>query len=428
MPAPRRLLLPALLSVALLAAVSVIRRSLACPIEPPQQPLRTLYKLSARVIVARVMKSEMAESDEDSMVMKTMKTSLEVTNNLKGDGEYIVQLYHMVWVSEGAGVPDNFTPGNRLLLFLDKREEGGYEIDDENYGVKKLSDEDLKVYVERIEELAEIMKKDPPDNSAIVEWLVRCAEERATRWEGAYELKLSASAIEREKLEKEQAEKGKADASVGKEGGDDAGAQEGVESAAAPSESSGEAQEAGDGATPEDASAETDEESAETEAEDTEQSRYTEPDATLVAQLTDNQKRRLADALFGAKQIGKGEDALLSVVKDFKDSRLSAFIIAQLRRVENDAPFQAENWLGALAESLKNESLTKLVETYTNDATYYEEEKTADTDAEANRSTAEIEANYQAAIERATRKRASMLKDLLSQFERLVASGEVALN
>jgi hypothetical protein len=426
MPTLRRLLLLVFLSVAVLAAVSVIRRTLACPIEPPPQPLRTLYKLSARVVVARVLKSEIVESDENSMVMKT---SLEVTDNLKGDNDSTVQVYHWVWLGEGP-TSDNFVPGNRLLLFLDKRKEGGYEINDEDYGLKKLSDDDLKVYVERLEELSEIMKKDPPDNAAIVEWLVRCAEERATRWEGAYELKLSAEATEREREEKEAAEKGGADAATAKESGDDASAQEGKESAGAPAEATGEAQASGasGGATPEVAEATADGETTEVEVDVFSEFRYTEPDSSLVAQLNDGQKRRLADALFEAEQIEKGEDALLSVVKDFKDSRFAGFVIAQLRRVEKDPPMEAERWLEVLADSLKNESFTNLVDAYTKGATYYEEEENTANSSDANRSEAEEEAIYKAAVERATRKRVSMLKDLLSQFDRLVASGEVALN
>src|SRR5262249_28146899 len=64
----------------------------------------------------------------------------------------------------------------------------GYEIEDASYSVKKLSETALQSYQQRIEELRVIEGTGKGAQEDIVEWLVRCAENPATRWEGAFEI------------------------------------------------------------------------------------------------------------------------------------------------------------------------------------------------------------------------------------------------
>jgi hypothetical protein len=462
-PALRRsALLALLLIVTAASATLVLRRALACPIEIPPQPLRTLYKLSERVVVARVGASELVQNEENTALMKT---ALHVTDTLKGDAAQVVPLYHRVFTGADAGdagieiltfngrIVPQIKQGERMLFFLERREEGdGYEVDDYGYGVKKLSDDDLKVYIKRIEELAAITKQEPLDKKALVEWLVRCAEERATRWEGAYELKLSAEAAEIEKEKKSKAKDEGAEASeaaVEDESGDGT-SDASVEVAGAQAQP-----EAEPAAMPPDETP-----LAEGDAPEVIKlgpvrplfPRYTERDPSLVALLGEEQKRRLADAFFGAEQIEEGEDALLPVVKEFNDSRLTGFLLAQLHRVEAEPPFEAEGWLSVLADALKNENISKLVADYSEKVSYYEAEETADESADSagdesaesvedeSAESAEDEsaaadpdpqaeaAAYSAGVERAARKRGARLKDLLSQIDRFINSGELASN
>ncbi|HEY6504492.1 MAG TPA: hypothetical protein VIZ28_11005 [Chitinophagaceae bacterium] len=78
------------------------------------------------------------------------------------------------------------------LVFLDKREkEDGYEIHALSYGVKHgLSETEYAIYRTRIKEMQTIIKdydkKECTD--VILDWLVKCAAEKCTRWEGVYEL------------------------------------------------------------------------------------------------------------------------------------------------------------------------------------------------------------------------------------------------
>ncbi len=203
MHAPRRrtLRLAALLALTLLttaAAAVFIRRALACPVEIPPQTLRTLYKHSDRIVVARVGHTELVERDEHS---SQVRTALHVARNVKGKDEGpVVFVHHTTWDEDGVEKPGTYKQGEQLLVFLERSDEeegrAGYTVDNADFGVKKLSDDDLKVYLARIDELAGIEGRQPPDKAALVEWLVRCAEEPATRWEGAYELMVSTEALE----------------------------------------------------------------------------------------------------------------------------------------------------------------------------------------------------------------------------------------
>lgn len=470
----RRALPPVLVAAAVLACTFVITRPQACPVYIPPQPLRTLYKLSERVVVARVGAREVL-SKEDNLA--SVRITLNVTENLKGSPAEVLHLYRsefvvneadeakreeetvVVLTSSGREAP-RLKRGERYLFFLDPREKGdGYEVDDEGYGIKKLSDEDLKIYLERITELAEIMRREPEDKVALVEWLVRCAEQPATRWEGAYELLGSAEAAARVDDEEEApaAEPpGESEVKTPAEAGAKTQAGEGPRALSLSSlPLTGEAQ-----AAPEQqaAAAPPAPDSAVEEVEVVTSRSVADPrnlpaDPALAPLLNAVQKQRLADAFFATPDPVNGDDELMQIVKDFDDPRLPGFILARLRRVEDEAPMEAELWLRTLAASLKNERLVELADTYTQEAPYFEEdeeetpEAETQTDASAeesdttNQEEAEAEeveetpedpaveaARIEAATQRATRTRSAMLKNLLSRIDLFISTGQLASN
>ena len=449
----RRALLPVLLVAAALACAFALERSLACPIQAPPQPLRTLYKLSERVVVARVGAKEVLATTEDEMA--SVRVTLHVTENVKGEPVQVVHFYHDEFVGKSAekdeeekqlisfsGRPvPRLKSGERYLFFLDPREEGGgYEVNDEDYGIKELSDDGLKVYLERMKELADITRQEPENKLALVEWLVRCAEEPATRWEGAYELLESAEAAQRGD-EAEAKEPGEAEAGQAQAGEEASNASVGAEAQAAPEPQASDASGAA-------VSPEAIQELPIQRLPMLSGFRYTTPDPALVPMLNAVQKQRLADALFASSEPEEGDDLLMQFVKDFGDSRFPAFVLARLHRFEDEAPQEAELWLRALADSLKNEQITELADSYTENTTYFEEEETeaatrTDEAAEANdakdneeAASEEVEetpvdqeaeaARTQAATERATRKRSAMLKALLARIDLFVATGQLA--
>lgn len=79
-----------------------------------------------------------------------------------------------------------------VLIFLDKAEKReGYQIHALSYGVKhELTEEDFKVYKKRIQEMQELIKTNQAAvcSPAIIDWLMKCIELPATRWDGLYEL------------------------------------------------------------------------------------------------------------------------------------------------------------------------------------------------------------------------------------------------
>lgn len=449
----RRALLPVLLAAAALACAFALERSLACPIQMPPQPLRTLYKQSARVVVARVGAREVLTTEDD---MASVRVVLQVTENVKGTPSKLVHFYHDEYVGKDAGKDDEevriFTgsgrpapqlkSGERYLFFLDSREEGeGYEVNDESYGIKKLSGDDLKVYLERMKELADITRQEPEDKHALVEWLVRCAEEPATRWEGAYELVVSTAAAARgDKAEAQgEAEAVQAQAvaeTPGASGGDEAQAELLSQAPGA----------LGATVTPESI-----QELPIRRFTAWQGLRDTLPDPTLAPMLNAVQKQRLADALIASTEPSEGDDFLMQIVKDYGDPRFPNFVLARLHRFEDEAPLEAEQWLRALAASLKNEQIKKLADSYAENATYYEIEEEEETEAATQTEAAaesnnaaeneeaaseEVEetpvdqeaedARMQAASERATLKRSAMLKALLARIDLFVTTGQLA--
>src|SRR5262249_27409787 len=86
------------------------------------------------------------------------------------------------------------TNGSELIVFLKRSQrDPGYFTVGLSYGAKSLNNRGIEVYSARILELIEIEEQTDPNarRERLVEWLVRCAEEPATRWEGAYDLRYS---------------------------------------------------------------------------------------------------------------------------------------------------------------------------------------------------------------------------------------------
>lgn len=449
----RRALAPVLLVAAALAFAFAFERALACPVQMPPQPLRTLYKVSERVVVARVRAREVVKV-YDGTEVASVRIALHVTENVKGAPAELLHLRHdeyigkdaeeepvdeQVSVFSGRTIP-TLKRGERYLFFLEPLEEGGvYGVNDESYGIKQLSDDDLKVYLERLKELAEMTRRGAEDKHALVEWLVRCAEQPATRWEGAFELLESAWTA------------AAAGAAPAEEQGE-AGAEAPDAEEASDAQTSGEAQAAPQ---PQESDAPADAAEADPSAEATEQPsglpasediRYAGPDPELASLLNAVQKQRLTDAFFATDVPKQGDDELMLLVKDFGDARFAAFILARLHRFEEDPPAGAEFWLRTLADSLKNEQIIRLADTYTQEATYHEEEETeaaaapetpapaeavGEEEAAAEEKQAAVDpeveaAREAAAAERARVKRSAMLKAVLARIDLFVAAGQLA--
>jgi hypothetical protein len=88
--------------------------------------------------------------------------------------------------------PGVFYEGEQALAFLDKKEKtNDYTVHALSYGVKHGLDlQGYTMYKNRITEMQSILRTQDSKtcNEVVVDWLIRCAEQSATRWDGLYEL------------------------------------------------------------------------------------------------------------------------------------------------------------------------------------------------------------------------------------------------
>lgn len=79
-----------------------------------------------------------------------------------------------------------------MLVFLDKQKKtNSYQVHALSYGVKhSLTESDYGINRSRIKEMQEMLQSQETKkcNECLTNWLIKCAEEKCTRWEGVYEL------------------------------------------------------------------------------------------------------------------------------------------------------------------------------------------------------------------------------------------------
>ena len=174
--------------------------------------LLTLYRDSDAIYIARFDKKEDGQllRAEDGYMVNRVKTHFTVISALKGDPAKLLELddeefrYRLPTVGQSGGhtseavfVKDrgsfdeerSASPGDKVLLFLRSTgPERELALVDHRDGIKRLGPEDEQAYIARIKELGSILTGEKFDAAAVAAWLVRCAEEPATRWEGAFEL------------------------------------------------------------------------------------------------------------------------------------------------------------------------------------------------------------------------------------------------
>ncbi len=283
------------------------------------EPLRALYDGSDLVVIARVGKSTRMGNEKDA----TVRTELHVLSTLKGDSsEQVIHLDDLSYYDENP----RFNKGDNLLLFLESRQteeeegvESGYELKGYSRGARKLSESDMDVYRRRIEELNAIEKQDGSKTEALVEWLVRCVEEQATRWEGGFELEASNSKL------------------------------------------------CGSGSGANRTSVLIDEVGS----------------FNFAALLTPEQKDRITATLFNVDQITEDELPLVEIIATWNDPRFLPFLMAQLRLMQADPPPLAESLLQTVADALDDEDVTRLADQYLQNSTYDDEEDDAGEEGEA---------------------------------------------
>jgi hypothetical protein len=342
--------------------------------------LLDLYQESALIAIVQVGRSVVAGTEQEASE-KLAKTELRISERLKGDnGQQALPFYH--WVN--ANYPPTYNQGDKLLVFLRNRESDdgkqldGFESAGWGNGVKKLDAGPLDVYRQRIEELTAIFQRGDPNPSEIVEWLTRCVEEPATREDGVSKLTniLSVAASQRHRMDiiKSQLVN--------------------VEELTAQQES--------------DESDESDDEDAEEQSSDSDMTNWRRESLKLAAALTEDQKTRMANALFGISELSENDMDMVSLIRELGDERLLPYLVSQLRRVADREPRVAGSLVREIADVVNDLDLNRLASDYRDAARYVWSEGEGEPDRQD--STQNRDADRLAV---AAQKRSAMLKDFL---------------
>jgi len=314
-------------TAAIAFAVLLFTHARACPMSEPK-PLRLLYIRSDRIVTARVGKTEtvkvemVGEEGEEQTPYSYLKTALLVSSTLKGEPEPVVYVNHTMYDDDKDAL-SSASEGDTLLVFLNRQSEedgGGFYIEEMGFGLRVVPDAELKVYTKRIEELAAIMQEKKPDEAAIVEWLVRCTEEPATRWDGAYDLWTSYNASRY--AQEESASK----------------------------QENGEAVEATG-------------EITEVPVSFVMPSGY-DMQGKFIQLLTPEQKNRLLLALLNIESLNGNDYPLIEIVKDYDDPRLVPYLLSQLRRQTEGGSYPPDDLMTIIAGKLGDKGLSTLAENF----------------------------------------------------------------
>lgn len=354
----KKILLSLVVVCSLLAPVLFSSPAAACPTKEPET-LLSLYKASDSIYIGRYSDTETGPvtQDEEHYSVTELKLNFHITSALKGQPAKALSLFGENYtykdvdpdpeaVGEASetteGQPDQYTlkAGDDVLLFLRTDEEDKRSVlTDYADGLKKLPVEDIAVYEDRIKDLSAIFAAEQPDDENIVEWLVRCAEERATRWEGVTELQRSFEALEYS--ERRAAER--------KEAADNG--------------------------------------EAEDEAEEFSLDGYGGTSDAYARLLNDHQQQRLANILLNSEfqtvpqsperaKLERGDNELIKLIARWADTRVMELFISRVRGGAY-TPSETSDLMEAIASMLNDKKIEAIAEAFS-DASYREENAVVD--------------------------------------------------
>ena len=356
--------------VLLFPTVFLPTKAQACPVKLPET-LLSLYRSSDSIYIATFAKEEqlsITEDTEDYTAIE-IKKHFDISSTLKGEPRklFVLDDTEYKYKSRVEDVEENenaagggeaveedaeeeaeeevvevvngdespaLKPGDQLLLFLRTDEDTGKPIlADYRDGVKKMTKDSLPSYEARIRDLNSIFSAEKVDNAAIVEWLVRCAQDPVTRWEGAFEFQQSFDEMEwrdRRKAEAEAEAEAKADSGAVTTAGDEDGDEE-----------------------------------AETEDESDDRSVY----ARL---LTDTQKETLMNIVLEPKQsaesgklaeLGTGDRVLINVVSKWGDHRFARALFGRIQGAADDG-YLVSDLMSMIARVMSDKELERIASKY----------------------------------------------------------------
>lgn len=161
----------------------------AYPISP--MPLRKLIIESENIVYGEVLDIKENKKVKKHDWFKSEIVVLKIRDVLHGNikPDQIIEIYTSSYISCPA--PAYYEKGKLTLAFLYKeKNDDRYSTHSLSYGSKTLEKDDYSVYKKRILEMQDILKIKNEEEKHIqtVDWLVECALQKTTKWEGTYEL------------------------------------------------------------------------------------------------------------------------------------------------------------------------------------------------------------------------------------------------
>lgn len=175
----------------LLIACSPFANTMANLNAQTPQPLRLLVEESQCIISGYVVKIYPQNKDNPWGSMIAQIAVLEkMQGSISADTIEVIFNNHIV-----CPAPPRYTANKHVLAFINSDKEGRYYTHALQYGAKTLTLPDIAIYKARILEIQAIIQlNDKVERyTQTVEWLVKCAEQPATRWEGSFELGMQSS-------------------------------------------------------------------------------------------------------------------------------------------------------------------------------------------------------------------------------------------
>lgn len=175
---------PSQLIVASIVSLLMASKLSAFPIAPPT--LQELCRQSDLIVVASPGAS-IASGKDDAFSNHKVTLAVDTILKGKGDGNNLDVYYdpHLICPR-----PAYYAKGKTVIAFLYRNRRGSYATFALSYGTLYPSSAGLKIYKDRISEYLVIdrQKDSHKKERELIEWMVRCVEQPATRWYGTRDL------------------------------------------------------------------------------------------------------------------------------------------------------------------------------------------------------------------------------------------------
>ncbi|MFV8342141.1 hypothetical protein [Flavobacterium sp. XS2P39] len=175
--------------ILILFLIASVPDALSWPI--PEQTLKSLIANSSYIVIGYVTKVEYTKHPVTSITLTRAK--IKILKTFKGHS-----ITKDIYVYFDSGMicpePDNYEKHTKVLCFLEANRDttvGGFFAPGLSYASKKITSDDAeKCYEKRINEFSKIVALNDRSNQdyEIAEWLVKCAENTLTRYDGTADL------------------------------------------------------------------------------------------------------------------------------------------------------------------------------------------------------------------------------------------------